>query len=79
MEITLIPCEPIAGWILPFSTCKSEPSKPSIFGTFGPVISISIIPTFLPLRAKERANPVATVDLPTPPLPDKTIILCLIS
>ena len=77
IEITFTPRCPCAGWIRPSSTCNLRPSRPIIFGTLGPVISMSKIPTEWPLWARDSANPVDTVDLPTPPLPDKTIILCL--
>ena len=78
IEMTLIPSGPIAGNIWPSSTCSSASSSASILGIFGPVISISMIPTDIPLRARVRAKPAETVDFPTPPLPERTIILCLI-
>lgn len=45
-----------------------------IVGSDGPVISQSSKQTYLWWTSfKAKANYVATVDLPTPPLPDKTI------
>ena len=41
-------------------------------------MSMSNIPTLWPCCARERASPVDTVDFPTPPFPERTIILCLI-
>lgn len=46
-------------------------------GTLGPQMSTSRIPTSY-FYARHKASWVATVLLPTPPLPDKTKILCLI-
>ena len=76
--MTFTPRCPSAGWILPPSTFRRLPSSPIILGTFGPVMSISSNPTLSPFCASESASPVATVDFPTPPFPDRTIILCLI-
>lgn len=44
----------------------------------GPQISISNNPTLNFFIAKHKAIYVATVLFPTPPLPDKTRILCFI-
>ena len=78
IEMTFSPWGPTAGCICPSSTFRSALSRPSILGTLGPVMSMSIRPTFWPCLARDRASPVATVDLPTPPLPESTITLCLI-
>ena len=77
MDMTLMPSGPMAGKICPSSTCNSASSNPIIFGMLGPVMSISIMPTDIPLRARVSASPAETVDLPTPPLPERTMILCL--
>jgi len=50
---------------------------PNIVGTLGPQMSTSKIPTSY-FSARHKANCVATVLLPTPPLPERTRILCLI-
>ena len=42
----------------------------------GPYISASNTPTRLPLAAIAMARLAVTVDLPTPPLPDATAIIC---
>jgi hypothetical protein len=47
-------------------------ATPSIIGTFGPYTSASINPTRAPSRARLTARLTATVDLPTPPLPELT-------
>ena len=39
---------------------------------------MSRIPTLWPCCAKATASPVETVDFPTPPFPERTMILCLI-
>ena len=59
--------------------CTPCPSRPSIRGIDGPVRSTSRIPT----RAvgddarSESASCVDTDDLPTPPLPEQTMMMCL--
>lgn len=57
--------------------CTSLVSNPIILGILGPQMSISNKPTSNPLDARIWANYDETVLLPTPPLPDKTSILCL--
>ena len=54
-------------------TCA--PWVPIMSGTFGPVMSASRRPTRAPSRARLTARFTATVDLPTPPLPDATAIV----
>jgi hypothetical protein len=51
------------------------PCVPIMRGTFGPVMSASSRPTRAPSRARLTARFTATVDLPTPPLPDATAIV----
>ena len=58
--------------IWPSSTCSSASSSASILGIFGPVISCSMIPTDIPLRARV-SKPAETMDFPTPPLPERTL------
>lgn len=53
------------------------PSRPSILGTLGPVMSASRMPTTFPFQASAVARLMATVVLPTPPLPERIAILCL--
>ena len=43
----------------------------------GPYISASINPTLAPCLARATAKLLATVDLPTPPLPDAMAIIFL--
>lgn len=56
--------------------CTSCPTNPSMVGTLGPQISTSRSPTSCFWESRS-ANWVATVLLPTPPLPERTSILCL--
>ena len=60
--------------LLSLDTSICSLSTPSIKGKFGPCISISRSPTFLPARASDIARLTATVLLPTPPLPLSTSI-----
>ena len=61
--------------------CTSFPSNPSIFGSEGPVRSMSSSP----IRSEgssarsERASCTEMDDFPTPPFPDSTSRICLIS
>ena len=50
---------------------------PIICGCEGPYISASSKPTFSPARASDTARLEVTVDLPTPPLPEPTAMMCL--
>jgi len=59
--------------------CTSFFYNPNILGIEGPQISISINPTSNPFLANKNAIYEDTVLLPTPPLPENTNILCLIS
>ena len=52
----------------------TAPSVPVIFGTEGPYTSASARPTLYPSRARATARLTATVDFPTPPLPEATPI-----
>ena len=54
--------------------CSSSPIR---MGTVGPYTSASIRPTRAPVSARATARFAATVDLPTPPLPEPTAITCL--
>lgn len=59
--------------------CTGWPSKPSMRGIEGPVKSTSRIPTLAvgeELR-RERASCAETEDLPTPPFPEQTMMMCL--
>ena len=49
-----------------------RPLAPSMSGTSGPYTSRSMRPTVAPLCFSASARLTATVDLPTPPLPDDT-------
>ena len=76
--MTLIPSLDSTG----INCCFSLPNacsfdKAKSLGILGPVISASIIPTFKPFLAIALANITVTVDLPTPPLPDITVIIFL--
>src|SRR2546428_6377268 len=63
------------GMIL-LSNVPGRPLLPSIIGTSGPYTSASMMPT-APLEPRNpTARFTATVDLPTPPLPDDTAIVC---
>src|SRR5690349_2127530 len=58
-------------------TCIVSSSTPNILGMLGPQISVSMSPLVregFDAKAKERS--VLKVDLPTPPLPERTRILC---
>src|SRR5713101_3148204 len=48
-----------------------------MIGTFGPYTSASIQPTRAPSNANATARFTATVDFPTPPLPDETAMMFL--
>ncbi len=50
---------------------------PNSFGIEGPNRSASSTPTLRPSLARPTARLQATVDLPTPPLPDATAMMCL--
>ena len=50
---------------------------PNSFGAEGPNRSASSSPTFKPSLARPTARLQATVDLPTPPLPEATATMCL--
>jgi hypothetical protein len=52
-----------------------EDSIPRRRGMEGPVRSMSRIPTEWPERERERASWVVMEDFPTPPLPDRTLLL----
>ena len=62
----------------PSSSTTGVPFRPSNCGTVGPCRSTSSTPTCLPSSASAVARLTATVLLPTPPLPDRMMILCLI-
>ena len=70
MLITRTPW-PLSGIILP-PIAIGCPRIPSIIGMLGPYRSPSIRPTAAPICASATATFAATVDLPTPPLPDAT-------
>src|SRR5690606_10740216 len=54
----------------PCEDCGFAPSTPNINGTEGPYISASSSPVLAPVFARARAKFAATVDFPTPPLPE---------
>jgi len=60
------------------STLGLTSSRPKIVGIDGPKMSASTSAVFMPFRASAIARLAATVDLPTPPLPDATTIMFLI-
>src|SRR5690606_22977470 len=67
-------------FVLPIPVLEAfgrAPSTPNIMGTEGPYMSASIKPVFAPLACNASARLAATVDLPTPPLPDATRIIFL--
>ena len=72
IDISLIPyCSIGTSIFLLFTLTKSgNLFIPSIKGIDGPYISASINPTLAPCFAKAAARFTATVDFPTPPLPD---------
>ena len=59
--------------------CTLSPATPIIVGCDGPQMSMSSRPTCLSMPASPRAICAENVLLPTPPLPDKTKIVCLTS
>ncbi len=62
---------------MPCSEPRTPPGgKPNSLGMLGPVISASSTPTFLPAFASATASRAVTEDLPTPPLPLRTAIVC---
>jgi len=76
-DITLTPYRS-SGIILLFSLTKGFSWIPNIIGRFGPCMSASSTPTFLPDFASAMAIFVLAVDLPTPPLPDAMAIMSFI-
>lgn len=58
--------QPPGAWVI-FAS-----SRPTRRGIEGPVRSMSRIPTDLPWRVSARASCSVTLDLPTPPLPERT-------
>ena len=58
------------------SNMPGRPREPSIIGMSGPYTSESMIPTAAPACRSATARFTATVDLPTPPLPEETAIVC---
>ena len=76
--MTFIPWGPIAGKICPSSMCSSVPSRPIILGTFGPVISISINPTFFPILPEKVRYLWLRWFFRHLRFPERTMILCLI-
>mmetsp|Transcript_15325 Transcript_15325/g.51545 ORF Transcript_15325/g.51545 Transcript_15325/m.51545 type:complete len:259 (+) Transcript_15325:433-1209(+) len=63
--------QPLDDW------CTDRPFRPSMRGTDGPQMSTSSSPTSKPREASAKASWQETVDLPTPPLPERTRSLCL--
>src|SRR3972149_6851870 len=55
------------------------PRAPIMRGMSGPYTSTSTSPTRAPVSRRARARLTATVDFPTPPLPEETAIVCLTS
>ena len=53
-----------------------SPAQPRMVGWLGPQRSMSSTPTSFSPTARQRARLAVTVDLPTPPFPDRTRILC---
>src|SRR5207253_3201107 len=70
-------CTPCA-WtgMMRFSNIPGLPRAPSMIGTSGPYTSASTMPTVAPVPRSATARFTATVDLPTPPFPDETAIVC---
>ncbi len=68
-------------WVTAGRMPSSSPSARrwmlNAWGTDGPVISASRMPTFFPRAAMAAARVQATADLPTPPLPLATAITFL--
>ena len=76
-EMTLTPATSIGRMAL-FSLSVCAPLMPSMVGMLGPWKSTSISPTRWPAMASVKAMLTDTVLFPTPPLPQRTMILCLI-
>src|SRR5216110_3485400 len=57
--------------------CSGTTRELVMVGTDGPRMSASSSPTSAPAMRSAAARFTATVDLPTPPLPDATAIVCL--
>ena len=57
----------------PAAPCR-RPSMPSMRGTEKPQMSASSTPTVKPLAARAAARLTVTEDLPTPPLPEATVM-----
>ena len=66
-----------SGRILLLTLAFGWPSRPSIIGMFGPVMSPSSSPTDAPDWASATARLTLTVLFPTPPLPDATAMMFL--
>src|SRR6266705_779822 len=73
-DIIFRPCASM-GRRRPFARSGSL-REPVMTGTEGPRMSASSSPTVAPLWRSAAARLTATVDLPTPPLPDATAIVC---
>jgi len=67
-------------FVLPFISMAAGFSftASNIIGMLGPYISASTNATFAPVFANAIAKLTATVDFPTPPLPEATAIIFLI-
>ena len=78
IDITSIPDSETTGK-RPVSLPKGRAVMPNMRGILAPVMSASRIPTLLPCRFKAIASKAVTSDLPTPPLPLITAMICLIS
>lgn len=70
---TLTGIHPPGAWVI---FASSSPRKR---GIDGPVRSISRMPTDLPARESERASWLVIEDLPTPPLPERTCVMSMMS
>ncbi len=77
MDMSLRDGGTCTGTSLSFSTVSFSSSTWNILGMFGPVMSRSMIPTWNPAMESASARFDETVDLPTPPFPESTMITCL--
>jgi len=77
MDMSCIPCA-LIGMISSFSFAIGCWLVPNIWPVEGPYRSQSQRPTLAPVLASEMARFEATVDFPTPPLPEATAMIFLI-
>jgi len=74
-----MPFESIGSNDLPSFDVTDCPDTPKILGILGPYMSASNKPTLDPDFDSAIAKLLLTVDLPTPPFPEATAIICVSS